>query len=159
MKKLFIFLIIILLTGCNNNKTVIICSKEETFTRYFVEHLIDPNKEVGKNPNETGANILKTKEYYLKSSGKGLNRVIEKQKIEYLIETDLEKQKQFYENGCKYISEDYKTCIVNLDNNIITITAELNLNSTNNKNLLQNVTKDDIILSANEEGNGSCKER
>ena len=157
-KKIMMLLVILLITGCNINKTKkISCTKNEIYTRYYVEHIIEPDKEIGDNPNEIGANITKTREYYLKKNGVGLKRVTETYKIEFVIETDLAKQKAYYESGCTNIDENYKTCKIEQNENTITITAELNLKSDDNKDLTKKITKEDIIASASEDG-GSCKE-
>lgn len=154
--KIIMLLIIVLITGCNKENKIT-CVRTEEYTRYYVEHIIEPDKEIGDNPNEVGANIVNKREYYLKSNGIGVKRIIETLEINFIIDTDMTKQLIYYNSGCDNINDQYKTCKVNQNGNTITIIAELNLNSTDYKEIVKSLTKDEILDSSVDE-NGKCVE-
>jgi len=68
------------------------------------------------------------------------------------------KQLIYYNSGCDNINDQYKTCKVTQNGNRITIIAELNLNSTDYKEIVKSLTKDEILDSSVDE-NGKCVEK
>ena len=157
MKKIFILIItILLITGCNKKKEQIItCTKKGTYTKYAIDKAIDPETIKDEDSEKIGANVTKIREYYLKKIDNGAKRIREILEIEYIIETDIEKQKAYYEKGCNNIGDNYTSCEVKQEGNKITITAELNLNSSEYSDLKFELTKKDILEATTD---GTCIE-
>ena len=182
MKRILIILVTItLFVGCSNNdqndtvKSDISytnkyeCKRIGTYTKFDIENRnfntigltteeISVKLEEKKN-SPVAVNIEQLKVYDFNKDGSKLLNYIDIEKYTYIIDVDMQKEKEYYEKECKkYSKEWFKNCTVDIKDNVITITKPYNLNSEQNQEMAGKTTKDSIIETYSEDDLFTCEE-
>lgn len=169
MKKVLImFAILTLFVGCSNNEqnntnsndisytNKYECKRVSTYTKFDIENRnfntvgltteeISAKLEEKKN-SPTAVNIEQLKIYDFNKDGSKLLNYVDIEKYEYITDVNIQNEKEYYEEECKkYSNEWYKSCTVELKDNVITITKPYNLSSEQNKEMVEKTTKNSII--------------
>lgn len=179
MKKILIlFALCTLFTGCqktnqdNTNKdnikkntktNEVLCSTTSTITKYEIDNRDKTN--IGTTAEEAQARknspiAVNVKSGYLynftEDSSKLLN-YYEIKKYEYIIDYDMESEKEYYLNSCSKLNTNkYKDCTVELVDKTITIKQEINLDNDGYKNMTTTLTKDKLIENYKEDEMYTC---
>lgn len=153
MRKIMIALLMIgslFLFGCgkedNSNNTNNItyankyeCSREEKLTKdqiYYATKEEPLNGETGEAATVTYKNI-----YDFDENGEKLLKYYNVTIYDYLLNYDMNKQKEYYENNCNEVDKDtFKNCKVTLDNKKITVSYEIDLASETANEYLSTLT-------------------
>ncbi len=160
MKKvLLLFLILFLVSGCGSNNEETLnkeftnkyeCKREVQLTQYDLDKRdtyslpTQEDIEIKKN-SPVAVNKEQLKIYDFSSDGNKLLQYLDVEKYEYLVDIDMNKEKEYFEKECKnYSKERYESCKVVVENNILTITKVNNLKSDMNKDMANNTTKESI---------------
>lgn len=94
---------------------------------------------------------------FTEDSAKLLN-YYEIKKYEYIIDYDMESEKEYYSNSCnKLNASKYKDCKVELTDKTITVKQEINLDNEGYKNMAVTLTKDKLIENYKEDEMYTCK--
>ena len=181
MKKILIMVVALaLFVGCSNNEkndtaksdisytNKYECKRIGTYTKFDIENRnfntigltteeISAKLEEKKN-SPVAVNIEQLKVYDFNKEGSKLLNYIDIEKYTYIIDVDMQKEKEYYEEECKkYSKEWYKNCTVDIKDNVITITKPYNLNSEQNKEMANKTTKDSIIETYSEDDLFTCE--
>ena len=167
MKKILIlFALCTIFTGCqknnqdNTNKenitgntktNEVLCSIPSTITKYEIDNR--DKTSIGTSAEEVEArknspiaiNYESGYLYNFTEDGTKLLNYYEIKKYEYIIDYDMESEKEYYSNSCnKLNASKYKDCKVELTDKIITIKQEINLDNEGYKNMAATLTKDKL---------------
>ena len=182
MKKILIMVVALaLFVGCSNNEkndkaksdisytNKYECKRISTYTKFDIENRnfntigltteeISAKLEEKKN-SPIAVNIEQLKVYDFNKEGSKLLNYIDIEKYTYIIDVDMQKEKEYYEEECKkYSKEWYKNCTVDVKENVITINKPYNLNSEQNKEMAKKTTKDSIIEAYIEDDLFTCED-
>ena len=168
MKKFLILLFVLVLVGCeSNSKTsddnnkISYTNKFECFTKLELTEFDLNNRQSSSN---TGTSTILTKEqleekknspvavnktqkkiYDFDKEGKKLIKYLDVVEFEYLVDIDMVEERKYFEEACKNIAKDrYKSCTVEVNENVLTVTKTNNLDSEMNKNIKETTTLDSI---------------
>ena len=170
LKKVMIMLLMVsslFLFGCgkeennDSNKNNITytnkfeCIREDKLTKdqiYYATKEEPLNGEKGDAVNVTYKNI-----YDFDEKGDKLLKYYNVTTYDYILDYDMDKQKEYYENNCNKVDKDtFKSCKVTLDNKRITVSYEINLVSETANKYLSNLTLNSVKENY-AESNYTCK--
>lgn len=179
MKKILIlFALCTLFTGCQKNnqdntnkdntventkKNEILCSTTSTITKYEIDSynktsIGTTSEEVEARKNSpTAVNTKSGYLYNFNEDGSKLLNYYEIKKYEYIIDYDMESEKEYYSNNCSQLNTNkYKDCTVELVDKTITVKQEINLNNDGYKNMATTLTKDKLLENYKEDEMYTC---
>lgn len=176
MKKILIlFALCTLFTGCqktnqdNTNKdnttktNEVLCSTTSTITKYEIDNrdktnIITTSEELqAKKNSPTAVNVKSGYLYNFTEDGSKLLNYYEIKKYEYIIDYDMETEKEYYLNNCsKLNTTKYKGCTVELADKTIIIKQEIDLDNDGYKNMAETLTKDKLIENYKEMEKYTC---
>ena len=170
LKKVMIMLLMVsslFLFGCgkeennDSNKNNITytnkfeCIREDKLTKdqiYYATKEEPLNGEKGDAVNVTYKNI-----YDFDEKGDKLLKYYNVTTYDYILDYDMDKQKEYYENNCNKVDKDtFKSCKVTLDNKRITVSYEINSVSETANKYLSNLTLNSVKENY-AESNYTCK--
>ena len=144
------------------------CKRVGSYTKFDIENRnfntigltteeISEKLEEKKN-SPVAVNIEQVKIYDFNKEGSKLLNYVDIEKYEYIIDVNIQKEKEYYEEECaKYSNEWYKSCNVDIKDNTIIITKPYNLNSEQNKDMVKKTTKNNIIEAYSEDDLFTCE--
>lgn len=161
-KGLIVLGSVLLLVGCSNEKTKsesgdelsftnkYECSRVENYTKYDIEHrngggiLTTEEMEEKKNsPVAVEGRISKV--YDFNKEGSKLLAYYEIETYTYLVDVSMDEEKELYEKKCDNSKKyGYKSCEVKINDKVITLTRTLDLESEDNKDVVQKTTMDSV---------------
>lgn len=179
MKKILIlFALCTLFTGCqktnqdNTNKenttgntktNEVLCSITSTISKYEIDNRTKTSigisaEEVEARKNSSIAvNYEAGYLYNFTEDGTKLLNYYEIKKYEYIIDYDMESEKEYYSNSCdKLNASKYKDCKVELADKTITVKYEINLDNEGYKNMAATLTEDKLIKNYKEDEMYTC---
>lgn len=180
MKKILIlFALCILFTGCqksnqdNTNKdsttgntktNEVLCSITSTISKYEIDNRtktsigISAEEVEARKTSPIAVNYESGYLYNFTEDGTKLLNYYEIKKYEYIIDYDMESEKEYYSNSCnKLNASKYKDCKVELADKTITVKYEINLDNEGYKNMAATLTKDKLIENYKEDEMYTCK--
>lgn len=160
MKKvLFVLLTVLLFTGCgkttklNDSSNISYtnkfeCSRGDNYTvREVNQRNNSGHKSTADSSDDTGIGVEGkiSKIYDFNKEGYKLLAFYEVGTYKYVMDTDMEKEKEYFSNKCSgYKEYGYKSCEVTLKDKTITIFREMDLNSEDIKESADSMTLESI---------------
>ena len=179
MKKILIlFALCILFIGCQknnqdntnkdsttgNSKTnEVLCSITSTITKYEIDSRnktsigISAEEVEARKNSPIAVNYESGYLYNFTEDGTKLLNYYEIKKYEYIIDYDMESEKEYYSNSCnKLNASKYKDCKVELVDKTITVKYEINLDNECYKNMAATLTKYKLLENYKEDEMYTC---
>lgn len=152
---------VLLFTGCGNEtvegekETLTFtnkyeCSRVENYTEYDLEHRngggILTAEEMEKKKNSPVAVEGKiSKVYDFNEEGSKLLGYYDIETYTYLVDVSMDEEKKLYEKKCENAKNyGYKSCNVKVEDKVITLTRVLDLESDDNRDIVQKTTLDSV---------------